>query len=165
MKKKQFIVVGVGRFGLSVIETLSRQGVEVLAIERNEEKLEQIADIVVQAVCADASDPEVLGQIGARNFDGAVVTMGKELETSILVTIQLKELGIPYVMVKATNALGGSSRNGRWGSAWEMNWRAAIISKPRRSRRSTASLTYLSVRNGQGRRWRIFRYTETETLV
>ena len=43
MKKKQFIVVGVGRFGLSVIETLSRQGVEVLAIERNEEKLEQIA--------------------------------------------------------------------------------------------------------------------------
>ncbi len=107
MKKKQFIVVGVGRFGLSVIETLSRQGVEVLAIERNEEKLEQIADIVVQAVCADAADPEVLGQIGARNFDGAVVTMGKELETSILVTIQLKELGIPYVMVKATNALGG----------------------------------------------------------
>lgn len=107
MKKKQFIVVGVGRFGLSVIETLSRQGVEVLAIERNEEKLEQIADIVVQAVCADASDPEVLRQIGARNFDGAVVTMGKELETSILVTIQLKELGIPFVMVKATNALGG----------------------------------------------------------
>lgn len=107
MKKKEFIVIGVGQFGRNLILTLANAGVDVLVIDKNPTVLEEISEIGVHTICADASNPDVLQQLDIRSFDGAVVTIGHALETSVLISIQLKELGIPFLMVKATTDLHG----------------------------------------------------------
>lgn len=104
---KQFAVIGLGRFGSSLISELSRLDCEVLAIDHNEAKVNDAADIATHAVQADAMDEEALKSAGIRNFDVVVVAIGDNIQANILAAITLKELGVKKVMAKARNALHG----------------------------------------------------------
>ena len=97
---KQFIVVGLGRFGISVAETLSELGHDVLAIDKDEQIIQDIADKVTHAVQLDATDEYALRTLGVRNFDVAVVTIGSNIQSSIMVTLLLKEAGVNYIICK-----------------------------------------------------------------
>ena len=104
---KQFVVVGLGRFGASVATTLAENGHDVLAIDRDPEKVQAISGDVTHAVEADATDEEALKTLGVRNFDVAVVSIGDNVSANILCTLILKELNLPYVIVKAPDKLHG----------------------------------------------------------
>ncbi|MCL4439715.1 MAG: TrkA family potassium uptake protein [Firmicutes bacterium] len=99
--KKQFAVIGLGRFGTSVATTLSLMGHDVLAIDSSEEKVQEISSVVTHAVQADALDESSLKGLGIRNFDVVIVSIGHDLQASILVTMVLKELGAKCVVAKA----------------------------------------------------------------
>ena len=98
---KSFAVIGLGRFGMTIARELSSLGHEVLAIDIDEDKVQQVADEVTHAAAGDARKMEVLRALGLRNFDCAVVAMGGDVGNSALVTLNLKELGIPQVVCKA----------------------------------------------------------------
>ncbi|MFW5992153.1 MAG: potassium channel family protein [Halanaerobiaceae bacterium] len=104
---KQFVVVGLGRFGHSLAQTLAENGHNVLAIDKREDRVQEIADLVTHAVEADATDEDALKTLGVRNFDVAIVSIGDNIHANILTTLILKELGIPYVIVKAQDTLHG----------------------------------------------------------
>ena len=105
--RKQFAVIGLGRFGTSVAKTLTALGHEVLALDKNEHAVHDIMNEVTQAVQADAREEETLRALGVRNLDVAVVAIGDDLEANILITVMLKEIGIPYVVAKAQTAQHG----------------------------------------------------------
>lgn len=105
MTKKEFVVFGLGRFGKSVATTLADSGCEVLVVDDNEDKIQEMADIVTYAVKANVTDVDTMETLGISNFDGAIVAIGEDLEASVMVTILAKELGIPYVLAKAQNDL------------------------------------------------------------
>ena len=100
---KQFVVIGLGRFGTAVATELYKMGHEVLAVDRNMDLIEDIAGSVTHAVCADATDEAELAALGISNFDVAVVSIGTDLEASILVTMLCKEMGVEYVLTKASS--------------------------------------------------------------
>lgn len=102
MKAKQFVVFGLGRFGSSLATTLAEAGYEVMAVDQSEEKVQDISTVVTQAIQADVTDMDTLKELGIRNFDVAVVAIGKDIQSSIMATLLLKELGIPYVVAKAS---------------------------------------------------------------
>lgn len=108
MNKKQFVVIGLGRFGKSVARTLSSLGKDVLGIDLIESEVQAVANEITHAVQADARDEETLKTLGVRNFDVGIVAIGEDLESNILITVMLKELGIDYVVVKAQNSLHGT---------------------------------------------------------
>lgn len=103
MKKKQFAVIGLGRFGGSICRTLSEQGMEVLAIDVDEDRVNEYASIASHAVVGDSTDEAVLKSLGIRNFDHVIVAIGDNIQASILTTLILKELGVQNITVKATN--------------------------------------------------------------
>lgn len=105
MTKKEFVVFGLGRFGRSVATTLSEGGCEVMVVDDDEDKIHEIADYVTYAVRADVTEADSLATLGIGNFDGAIVAIGKNLEASVMVTILVKEMGVPYVLAKAQNEL------------------------------------------------------------
>jgi trk system potassium uptake protein TrkA len=105
MSKRQFIVIGLGRFGTSVAETLYSSGNDVLAVDFDEETVQNISDRVTHAVQVDANDENSLRALGIRNFDCAVISIGSNIQASILATLLVKELGVKYVITKATNEL------------------------------------------------------------
>lgn len=105
MSNREFAVFGLGKFGRSVASTLAANGCEVIAIDINEEKVQDISDSVTFAVRADVTDQDSLQQLGIGNMDVAFVTISGNLEASIMATILAKEFGVPYVVAKATNEL------------------------------------------------------------
>ncbi len=104
---KQFAVIGLGRFGTSVARTLTQMGYDVLAIDADESKVEELADVVTHAVTASALDETVLKSLGLRNFDVVVVAIGQDIQSNILVTVMLKEMGVKKVVAKAATELQG----------------------------------------------------------
>lgn len=100
---KTYIVIGLGRFGTAVATRLYEMGNEVLAIDAREENIQQISDRVTHAAVGDARDEAVLRALGVRNFECAIVAIGEDLAASILITLTLKELGVPAVICKASN--------------------------------------------------------------
>lgn len=98
---KSFIIVGLGRFGSQAARRLCQQGCEVLAIDTSGELVQQLSDDVTQAVVGDARDKEVLRALGAKDFDCGIVAIGDSLADSVLATMNLKELGVPYIVCKA----------------------------------------------------------------
>jgi trk system potassium uptake protein TrkA len=102
---RSFVVLGAGRFGESVAKTLYESGYEVLAIDQSEEIIQELSDYVTHAVVGDVTDENVLKSLGVRNFDVALVAIGGNMESSILVTLLLKEMGVKYILAKAQNAL------------------------------------------------------------
>lgn len=105
MKNKQFLVVGLGRFGTSVAKSLSQLGQEVLAIDSEMELVDDIAPFVTEAVQMDVIDEEALEKLDVPSFDAAVVSIGTDIRASILVCVLLKEMGIPYLIAKANDDL------------------------------------------------------------
>ena len=101
--KKEFVVIGLGRFGGSICRTLAQEGMEVLAIDVDEDRVHEFSDIVSQAVVADTTDETTLKDLGIRNFDHVIVAIGDNIQASILTTLILKELGVKKVTVKALN--------------------------------------------------------------
>ncbi|TXK75143.1 TrkA family potassium uptake protein [Paenibacillus sp. N3.4] len=106
-EKKQFAIIGMGRFGSSIAKTLSQLGFEVLAIDHREATVQEISAFVTHAVQADSKDEEALRALGIRNFDVVVVAIGEDIQASILTTLILKEMGISTLVVKAVNDLHG----------------------------------------------------------
>lgn len=98
---KQFVVIGLGQFGKSVATTLYSMGYDVLAVDINAERVDAINGKVTHAAQADATDEEALHALGIHNFDSAIVSLGKSLQASIIVTLLLKELGVPTVIAEA----------------------------------------------------------------
>lgn len=105
--KKQYAVIGLGRFGSSIVNTLVEAGNEVLAIDSNEKRVNELDDPATHAVIADATDEEVLKAIGIRNIDTVIVAIGNDIQASILAVLVLKELGVNKVVVKALNKRHG----------------------------------------------------------
>ena len=105
--KRQFAVIGLGRFGYSVAESLVQKGCEVLAIDREEAKIQAISDSATFAVQCDATDERALKAVSTQNVDVAVVSIGENIEASILIVQTLTEMGITSIIAKAvTNAHG-----------------------------------------------------------
>lgn len=98
---RSYIVVGLGRFGTEAAKRLCELGCEVLAIDRENDLVQHISAYVTQAVVGDVRDKEVLRALGAADFDCAIVAIGDSLGDSVLATMNLKELGVPYVVCKA----------------------------------------------------------------
>ncbi len=104
-KNKQYLVLGLGRFGASLATSLCTMGHEVLAVDSDADLVDSIAPHVTQAIQIDATDEGALESLGVRNFDAAIVSIGQNMRDSILVCVLLKELGVPYLIAKATDEL------------------------------------------------------------
>ncbi|OQY40926.1 MAG: potassium transporter KtrA [Fusobacteriia bacterium 4572_74] len=100
---KSYLVVGLGRFGLSIAQTLYEADSEVLAIDTNEELIQEAINnnIIDNALILDATDENALKEIGASNFDIAFVGIGSNIQGSIMTTLNLKELGVKKIIAKA----------------------------------------------------------------
>ncbi|MDD7220353.1 MAG: TrkA family potassium uptake protein [Clostridia bacterium] len=107
MKEKSYAVIGLGLFGMAVATTLAEANCDVLAIDDNEENVQDIAQKVTYAVKADVREPGILKTLGLQNVDVAVIAVAENMEASIVATMQAKELGVPFVMAKAMNELHG----------------------------------------------------------
>lgn len=105
MSNKQFVVIGLGRFGTSVAKTLYDLGNDVLAIDVDEDLVQEVADSVTHAVQMDATDESALKTLGIRNFDVAVITIGENIQASVMVTLLVKELGVKYIVAKGHSDL------------------------------------------------------------
>ncbi|MGL5152346.1 MAG: potassium channel family protein [Clostridium sp.] len=105
MAKKQYVIIGLGRFGESVAKTLYSLGNDVLVIDKDEEKIQEISDSVTHAVQMDATDENALRTLGLRNFDVAVVTIGSNIQASVMSTLIVKELGIKYIIAKGNSEM------------------------------------------------------------
>lgn len=101
---KSYLVIGLGRFGGEVARSLCRQGCEVLAMDVSSDLVNQIAGEVTHAVVGNAQDKEVLRALGAGSFDCAIIAIGDNLAASVLTTMNLKELNVPYIVCKAHDA-------------------------------------------------------------
>lgn len=106
--KKQVLILGLGRFGISLATALFNMGHDVMAIDDDEKRVQNMSSQITHAVQADATDEAVLKELGVGNFDVAIVTMGLAIQSSVLATILLKKLGVPYVIARAENELHGS---------------------------------------------------------
>lgn len=105
MKEKSYAVIGLGKFGTSIAEELSRAGAEVLAVDNDEERVHELASIVTCAVKADVCDAESMETLGLSNMDGVVVAITESLDASIMGTILAKEAGVDYIIAKARDAI------------------------------------------------------------
>lgn len=105
--RKQFAVIGLGRFGTSVALTLTELGHDVLAIDMSESAVQGVVNTITHAVQADALDEDTLKALGIRNFDVAIVAIGDDIQSNTLITLMLKEMGVKKVVSKAMNALHG----------------------------------------------------------
>ena len=104
---KQFLVIGLGEFGREVARTLTSEGAEVIAVDLDMKKVEDIKDEVAQAVCLDATDEEALKSLRLEGIEAAVVAMGESKEAAILVTTILAELEVARIVTRAFDPLHG----------------------------------------------------------
>lgn len=100
-ERTQFAVIGLGRFGAALAEKLMEMDKEVLVIDMNEEKINNISDSVTHSIAADATDEGVLKAVGIKNFDAVIVCIGNNMQASILITLICKQLGVKYIVAKA----------------------------------------------------------------
>ena len=107
MAKKQVVVIGLGRFGSSVARALSELGHEVLGLDSDLRRVEEVSEFATQAAQVDATDEDALRDMGVRNFDIGVVAIGSDVKSSILATLLLKRLGVKTVVSKAQDELHG----------------------------------------------------------
>lgn len=105
--KKQYAVIGLGRFGFSIAKTLAENKCEVIAVDKDEERVRKAADYVTLAVQLEAMDEKALRSIGIQNVDIAIVSIGENIEANILVIMLLKEMGVKHIIAKAVTSLHG----------------------------------------------------------
>lgn len=101
------VVIGLGRFGSSTARTLMNLGYEVLAIDINEKPVADASNFVTLAAQGDGTDEELLRSLHVDESDVGIVAQGENLEASVLSTLLLKQLGVPWVISKATSKLHG----------------------------------------------------------
>ena len=101
MKPKSVLVIGLGRFGTAIVETLWKHRAEVIAVDQNPEAVDAVKDKTSAAFVGDASSPKVLEGIGAQYVDTAVVTFGEHFEPSVLCVASLVRMGVPEVIARA----------------------------------------------------------------
>ena len=101
--RKEFVVIGLGRFGGSIVRELVALGANVMAIDSSEERVEEYAQIATQTVRADTTDEAAIRDLGLWNFEHIIVAIGEDIQASILTTLILKELGVQQITVKAQN--------------------------------------------------------------
>jgi trk system potassium uptake protein TrkA len=106
-KRQYFVVVGLGTFGLTVASELLKRGCQVTAIDKDEKKVELASEFAIDVIIADGRDKKPLEEAGVSSADAAVVSIGEDLEASFLVTLHLKELGIPWIVTKASSPSQG----------------------------------------------------------
>lgn len=102
---RQYVVIGCGRFGSSVATTMNLLGHQVMAIDKNEDTIQNIADKVTHAAIVDVTDENALRSIGLGNFDVVIVAIGSDIRASIMATLIAKEMGVPQVVCKAMDEL------------------------------------------------------------
>lgn len=101
--KKEFVVIGLGRFGGSIVSELVELGADVMAVDINPTLIDEYADIATEAAIADSTDESALRSLGIQNVEHVIVAIGENIQASILTTLILKELGVPFLTVKAQN--------------------------------------------------------------
>src|SRR5690625_2846957 len=106
--KREFAVIGLGRFGGSICRELSKENMEVLAIDRSEEKINEFKNIATYAVIADSTDEATLKELGIKNIDHVIVAIGDNIQASILTTVILTELGIKKITDRKSTRLNSS---------------------------------------------------------
>ncbi|MEY8442526.1 TrkA family potassium uptake protein [Lactobacillaceae bacterium 24-114] len=104
VKRESYAVIGLGQFGSSLCQSLVRAGQEVLAIDNNEEVVNEYVDTVMQAVIADAQDEDALRDLDLGSYDHVYISIGQNVEASIMATLIVKDLGAPDVICRAENA-------------------------------------------------------------
>lgn len=107
MKRKQFGVIGLGRFGSAMAMTLTELGHDVIGVDGDESRVQQLADVITHALQIDATDEKALRAAGIQDVDVAVVSIGENIESSLLVVMQLRDLGIGTIVAKAVTPLHG----------------------------------------------------------
>lgn len=107
MKRKQFGVIGLGRFGSAMGMTLTELGHDVIGVDGDESRVQQLADVITHALQIDATDEKALRAAGIQDVDVAVVSIGENIESSLLVVMQLRDLGIGTIVAKAVTHLHG----------------------------------------------------------
>lgn len=95
------LVVGLGRFGSAVALTMVERGREVLGVDDSAERVQHLADRLTHAMQLDTTDEEAMRQIGAAEFDQAIVAIGTDIESSVLTTVLLADLGVTEIWAKA----------------------------------------------------------------
>ncbi|MDT3994411.1 TrkA family potassium uptake protein, partial [Mammaliicoccus fleurettii] len=100
---KEYVVIGLGRFGGSIVRELNALDMDVMAIDADEARVNEYSDIATHAVIADTTDEAVMKSLGIRNFDHVIVAIGENIQASTLTTLILKELGVKKVTAKAQN--------------------------------------------------------------
>lgn len=98
---KRFAVIGLGSFGNNVVRSLYAQGAEVIAVDIDEDAVQECAEISHHAVVADATDKSALSELALNEVDVAVVSLGERMDRITLCSLHLKELGVPFVATKA----------------------------------------------------------------
>jgi trk system potassium uptake protein TrkA len=106
--RKQIVVIGLGRFGISVAVKLHDMGHDVLAMDKEERNVQSVVSQLTRAIQADVTDEAVLNELGIADFDVAIVGIGTSIESSVLVTLLLKKLGVRYIVARASSELHGS---------------------------------------------------------
>ena len=107
MTKRHFAVIGLGRFGEAVATTLVELGQDVLGIDTDDAKVNELSDRVPHLLSLNAIDARALRDAGVADVDVAVISIGANVEASLLIVMTVKELGVPYIMAKATSAIHG----------------------------------------------------------
>ena len=107
--KRQVLVIGLGRFGTSVVQSLYNLGHDVLAIDSDETRVQSIMGQATHALTADATNETVLRDLGIQDYDAAVVAIGSNIVPSIMASVLLKTMGVPYVVSRAYNELHGNT--------------------------------------------------------
>ena len=106
-RQKQYIVVGLGRFGRAIAETLCQDGAEVLGVDQRMDVVERLRDELTQTIQMDAMDRDALETLGVQDFDIVFVTMGSDIRASGTIVLLLKELGARYIIAKAHDEFHG----------------------------------------------------------
>jgi trk system potassium uptake protein TrkA len=101
--KKRVVVIGIGIFGFNIVKELFESGIEVIAIDKKRESIQQVKDYCTKAILADGIDKNVVDSIGLHENDIVIVSFGEDLAASTLITLHLKQLKIKNIIVKAPN--------------------------------------------------------------
>ncbi len=98
---KKYIVIGLGNFGFNIATMLEENNCEVLGMDSDKDVVQKAKDFISQAIVGDGSDKEVLESLSLKDFDGAIISIGQDMSSSILISLYLREIGIPRIVVRS----------------------------------------------------------------
>jgi trk system potassium uptake protein TrkA len=105
---KRIGIIGAGRFGFSLVESLAHRGAEILLLDKDQELIQRVSGIVANAIQGHAEDRDTLLRAGFQECDVAVVAIGSNVGSSVMATVSLKDIGVPYVIANASSDAHGN---------------------------------------------------------